>query len=85
MTEIGVRELRDGLSRHLAQVREGATLTVTDHGHPIARLVPFTRRSVLEELIAEGVARRPHRAKQASPEPVTISSTVSDLVSNQRR
>ena len=30
--EIGIRELRDGLSRHLDVVREGGTITVTDHG-----------------------------------------------------
>jgi len=28
--EIGIRELRDGLSKHLALVREGRTLVVTD-------------------------------------------------------
>ena len=33
---VGVRELRDGLSRHLATVREGHTITVTDHGRPVA-------------------------------------------------
>ena len=38
---IGIRELRDGLSRHLAEVREGGEIIVTDHGKPIARIVPF--------------------------------------------
>jgi prevent-host-death family protein len=37
---VGVRELRDGLSRHLASVREGTEITVTDHGKPVARIVP---------------------------------------------
>lgn len=40
MTDVGVRELRDSLSRHLAMVREGQTITVTDHGRPVARIVP---------------------------------------------
>lgn len=42
--DIGVRELRDGLSRHLASVREGHTVTVTDHGRPVARIIPATLR-----------------------------------------
>jgi len=33
--DVGVRQLRDELSRHLAEVRDGATITVTDHGRPI--------------------------------------------------
>ena len=35
--QVGVRELRDGLSKHLAEVRAGHTVTVTDHGRPIAQ------------------------------------------------
>ena len=42
--EIGIRELRDRLSKHLAQVRDGRTITVTDHGQPIARIVPVDQR-----------------------------------------
>ena len=31
---VGIRELRDGLSRYLAEVRAGRSITVTDHGRP---------------------------------------------------
>lgn len=37
---VGVRELRQNLSRYLARVKEGQTLTVTERGHEVARLVP---------------------------------------------
>ena len=40
---VGIRELRDTLSRQLDRVREGHTITVTDHGKPIARM--FLSRS----------------------------------------
>ena len=43
MSWVGIRELRDGLSRHLAEVRAGRTVTVTDHGRPVARIVPIDR------------------------------------------
>ena len=83
--EIGIRELRDGLSKHLAQVRGGATVTVTDHGRPIARIVPVHGLSPLERLRAEGRVRPAARRKQSAPEPVTGSGTASDLVDDQRR
>jgi prevent-host-death family protein len=37
---VGVRELRQNLSRYLEQVKEGETLTVTERGREVARLVP---------------------------------------------
>lgn len=82
---VGVRELRDGLSRHLAAVREGRTVTVTDHGRPIARIVPIGRPSRLEQLIAEGKVVPGKRAKRPAPDPVRASGPVSDLIADQRR
>lgn len=35
-----VRELRQNLSRYLARVKAGESLTVTEHGREVARLVP---------------------------------------------
>lgn len=84
--DIGIRELRDGLSRHLAEVRKGHTLTVTDHGKPIAMIVPVQQPTTLEQLIAKGVVR-PARSRQRKPlpEPIEASGSVSDLVADQRR
>ncbi len=83
--EIGIRELRDGLSRHLAEVRLGRTLTVTDHGRPIARIVPVDEPTVLERLTAEGRVIPARSRRRASPEPVEARGTVSTLVDEQRR
>jgi prevent-host-death family protein len=82
---IGIRELRDGLSRHLADVRAGTELTVTDHGRPIARIVPIGSDSGLEALVRAGLATLPRSRRAALPEPVDASGTVSDLVADQRR
>jgi prevent-host-death family protein len=38
--KVGVRELRQNLSRYLERVKDGETLTVTERGHEVARLVP---------------------------------------------
>jgi prevent-host-death family protein len=83
--EIGVRELRDGLSRHLAEVRSGKTVTVTDHGRPIARIVPVERLTRLEQLREEGRVQPARKRKQPAPEPVQAQGAVTDLIEEQRR
>jgi prevent-host-death family protein len=84
--EAGVRELRDHLSRYLAQVRDGAEITVTDHGHAVARLVPLEQPRLLDRLIAEGlVTPAATRKRPRTAQPIVARGTVSDLVADQRR
>ena len=59
---IGIRELREDLSRIIRQVRKGKVVEVTDHGHPVARLVPIAAASALSELVGEGTVRPPRIA-----------------------
>jgi prevent-host-death family protein len=82
--DVGVRALRDGLSKHLAEVKRGRTVTVTEHGRAIARIVP-AGETVMDRLIAEGRVRPAQRRKGPAPRPVTARGTVSDLVREQRR
>lgn len=63
---VGVRELRDGLSRHLARVRDGVEITVTDHGKPIARIVP-TRDSAYRRLLESGRLHLPEQPDALLP------------------
>jgi prevent-host-death family protein len=37
---VGIRELRQNLSRYVERVKDGETLTVTERGREVARLVP---------------------------------------------
>jgi len=80
VTSIGVRELRDGLSRHLAAVRAGGTITVTDHGTPVARLVPVHAPTALERLVAEGIVQPPTRRKRPAPDPIQANVALSEIV-----
>jgi prevent-host-death family protein len=83
---IGVRELKDHLSRYLSAVSAGAEVIVTDHGRPVARLVPVDRRAgVLEELVARGEAAAPRPGARRAPKPIAAKGSVSDLVVHQRR
>jgi prevent-host-death family protein len=85
VVEVGVRELRDSLSRHLASVREGHTITVTDHGRPVARIVPVGVPTKLEQLIAEGKVTAARRQRRRLPSPIQTAGIVSDLIEPQRR
>ncbi len=86
---VGVRDLKNNLSRHLERVKEGEELIVTDRGRAVARVVPIDRSTTrLEEMIANGQARpAPNRGKprRPLPEPIKTEGTVSDLVAEQRR
>ncbi|MGF1596626.1 MAG: type II toxin-antitoxin system Phd/YefM family antitoxin [Acidimicrobiales bacterium] len=84
--EVGVRELRDHLSRYLDAVRDGQEVTVTDHGKAVARLVPLGRPRPLDRLIAEGLAtpgRAPRRPRTGQG--IEGQGTVSDLVAEPRQ
>lgn len=57
---VGVRELRQNLSRYLERVKEGEAFVVTERGTEVARLTPSARyESPLARLIAERGATIP--------------------------
>jgi prevent-host-death family protein len=59
-TSVGVRDLRQNLSRFLLQVKEGKSLVVTEHGREIARLTPSgPPDSPIARLVAERGATMP--------------------------
>lgn len=82
--EIGIRELRDGLSKHLARVRAGETIVVTDHGTAVARLVPLQGERAIDRLVHAGVVTPAGSRSRSVPRPVQAHGSVSDLVAEQR-
>jgi prevent-host-death family protein len=87
MSQVGVRQLRNELSRWLDAVQGGDEVTITERGLPVARLIGVSGPSQLERLIAEGVVTPAKRPKRPSREhrKVRAKGTVSDLVAEQRR
>jgi prevent-host-death family protein len=83
--EVGVRELRNHLSRYLHRVRNGDEVVVTDRGRAIARLVPVGAERVIDRLIAEGIVTPARQPKRQASKPMKTKDTVSDLVGEQRR
>src|SRR3990172_1403449 len=68
---VGIRELRQNLSRHLRRVRAGERLVVTERGRPVAVLAPWADETdPLDRLVAAGRARR-GRGNLLAVEPLT--------------
>jgi len=60
MESVGVRELRQNLSRYLTQVKAGESLVVTERGREVARLTPSgPADSPIARLVAERGATMP--------------------------
>jgi prevent-host-death family protein len=61
MDSVGVRELRQNLSRYLTQVKAGESFVVTERGREVARLTPSgPADSPIARLVAERGATMPH-------------------------
>jgi prevent-host-death family protein len=57
---VGVRELRQNLSRYLDQVKQGESFVVTERGREVARLTPSgPPDSAIARLVAERGATMP--------------------------
>jgi prevent-host-death family protein len=87
----GVAELKASLSRYLERVKAGQEVLVTDHGRPVAKLVPVaeaekgTRRErlVREGLLLPGRGRvRPSLLRPPSKGP---GASVLDALLEERR
>jgi prevent-host-death family protein len=62
MERVGVRELRQNLSRYLTEVKSGESFVVTERGREVARLTPSgPEDSPIARLVAEKGATMPRR------------------------
>jgi len=60
MNSVGVRELRQNLSRYLVEVKAGESFVVTERGREVARLTPSgPPDSPIARLVAERGATMP--------------------------
>ena len=85
--EVGVRDLKNNLSRYLGQVEAGIEVVVTDRGRPIARLngIADEPTDKLAALIEAGLVRPPTSKVRQRPAPLRASGSGSELVAEQRQ
>lgn len=71
-TAVGIRELRQNLSRYVERVKDGEVFEVTEHGRPVALLRPLPKeKDLVARLEAEGrLARRPTTRVRDLPPPL---------------
>ena len=91
-SKVGVRELKAKLSEHLARVKAGATVTVTERGRPVARLVPVEEVEIpahIKAMIESGEVRwsglRPLPFEPIKPRPgAPDRPNLADMISEGR-
>lgn len=85
--EVGVRELRNRLSRWLEEVKGGGEILITERGKPVARLIGVGGVAAIDKLIDEGLVSRAETRSASAPRHHRIKPTgdISGLVKNQRR
>lgn len=80
MERVGIREMRQNLSRYARRAKDGEAFVITDRGTEVAQLGPApARASAIDRLVAERGARRGHGdlldVLDELPEPIAGPST----------
>jgi prevent-host-death family protein len=86
---VGIRELRQNLSIYIDRVKEGETLEVTEHGHPVAELHPIRPRSksLYEQMVADGRITPATKPLSSLPPPIDLpagAEPVSEILIRMR-
>ncbi|MCC6221863.1 MAG: type II toxin-antitoxin system prevent-host-death family antitoxin [Thermoleophilia bacterium] len=86
---MGIRELRQNLSRTIRRVRAGETIEVTERGQPVALLTPIPRARAIDRLIAQGKATPAGGSlseflREHPPRPSTTGITASEALQHDR-
>ena len=84
--EVGVRELKNRLSHFIDLVQVGNEVVVTEHGKPVARLVPVSEDdSRLQKLIDAGIVTP--AIDSSRPRPLgrlVVTTSMSELIREMR-
>ncbi|HEX7361200.1 MAG TPA: type II toxin-antitoxin system prevent-host-death family antitoxin [Bryobacteraceae bacterium] len=90
--EVGIRELKDNLSRYIRRIETGERIAITSHGRVVAELVspassPPGRSSQFDRLVAAGVIRPASESGdpfECSAEIRLAPGTAADLINSDR-
>ena len=92
MISAGIKEVKNNLSRLLAQVKAGEEILITKRGRPVARIVKENQgdksiRAALEPLVQRGLITLPNRSilKDRISAVEALGKPVSEMVIENRR
>jgi prevent-host-death family protein len=86
--DVSVTDLRANLASWIAQVQQGEEVTITDHGTPVARLVPAGTAARIKDLIERGVLGRPEsdvKPRATGRQRVRMKGTLDDIPRDEWR
>jgi prevent-host-death family protein len=87
-TKVGIRELKENLSKYMAKVKSGQSIVITEHGKPVGRIIPEGQslEERVDALVQAGViAWDGRKLKRIKPPAVNKSNKlVSDIVIEMR-
>ncbi len=86
-TRVGVRELRQNLSRYLERVKIGEELVVTERGREVARLIPLSTQAYAELSSRTGATAPTGRLEQVATRlhaPGAPAGTTDDFLAESR-
>ena len=93
MSTVGLRELKNKLSKYVALARSGESVSITDRGHIVAELSPAKRHpgtgeptATLEDLRRKGIlyGGGPNKAKEYPAMPRALKRSASSLLDEER-
>ena len=88
--DVGIRALKARLSEFIRRAADGETIVVTEHGRPVAELVPHRAKALsprLAELVRRGevtLATKPPRLPKPRAK-MRAGSSLSDVLLEERR
>jgi prevent-host-death family protein len=93
MSTVGVKELKNQLSRYLREVKRGQEVIVTERGKVFARIIPDpvpaqdSVSKALHELALQGIAVLPQELRRGDrPAPIQVDGKpISEIVREDRR
>ena len=89
MATVGVRELKNSLSKYLRRVAEGERIIVTDRGRPVAVVIPPDHSDEVARAMAmvrEGLAKWDGGKPRGSSRPVKVKGRpISETMLEDRR
>ena len=90
MDRVGIRELRNDVSRVVRRARAGERIIITVDGVPAAQIVPLTegpRGRTMDDLIAAGQVLAPRTAARPAPATPVVAPgdrTTSEILRDHR-
>lgn len=90
-SSVGIRALQQNASAVVSRVESGELIEITDHGRPVARLVPITNGSTIDSLRTAGLIRPASRPLELIVRPLkrskgkfSLSAILDDMRVNER-